>query len=160
MTIEVTFAIHSADDRRDLDDPETQVAFAHEPERLDDLVVREDDLDVVGLEPQPDGEPGDDRPAPGAQEVVLGVQARQPSGAGRRHRAPDRTAGHVRSGSLCGRCGLGLSRRLGTAHEQAAAALGIEQLQVLGVEPQLERLSLLGLAGTLQPRDHLNPLVS
>ena len=55
--------------------------LAGEAECLDDLLVGKHDRDVVGLAAQAGDQLGDGGPAPRAEEVVLRVETRQPSGA-------------------------------------------------------------------------------
>ena len=55
------------------DDLQPEVLAADHAQRVDDLLEREDEPDVVGLAPQPAGDVGEQPRAPGAGEVSLGV---------------------------------------------------------------------------------------
>ena len=71
-------AVDGADDRVEIDRPQAEAALAAAPERLDHLVEGEDEVDVVGLAPQPGGEAGELVAPTGAAEVGLGVLVAKP----------------------------------------------------------------------------------
>ena len=73
--VEVARAIDGADDRVERDRLEPELDLADHAERLDDLVERQDQRDVVGLAAQPPAELGEQLRAPRAREVVLRVGA-------------------------------------------------------------------------------------
>ena len=73
--VEVVRAVDRADDRVELDRLEPELDLADHAERVDDLVEREDQPDVVGLAAQPPSELGEQLRAPRAREVVLRVRA-------------------------------------------------------------------------------------
>ena len=58
--VEVARAVDGADDRVERDRLQPELRLADHPERVDDLVERQDQPDVVGLPPQP---PAEARPA-------------------------------------------------------------------------------------------------
>ena len=70
-------AVDRAQDRVELDRLQPDVALLDPPERVDDLLERQDDVDVARVAAQPAGELRHDLPAPRALEVVLGVRARK-----------------------------------------------------------------------------------
>ena len=66
-------AVDGADDRVEVDRLQAEAPLAPAAERLDHLVEGQDEVDVVGLAPQPRREARELVPAPGAAEVGLRV---------------------------------------------------------------------------------------
>jgi len=71
--VEVTSAVHRADDRVEFDRLDAEALLPCTSERREHLVERQDLVDVVGLPPQAIGEPPRDLSAPGPREVRLRV---------------------------------------------------------------------------------------
>ena len=71
--VEVLRAVDGADDRVEGDRLQPEVVLADAPERVDDLLEREDVADVVGLEAQPPREVGQHPRPPRPGEVALCV---------------------------------------------------------------------------------------
>ena len=66
-------AVDSADDRVEVDRLQPEPPLAATAERLDHLVEGQDQVDIVGLAPQPGGQAGELMPAAGTAEVRLCV---------------------------------------------------------------------------------------
>ena len=101
--VEVPAGIHGPDDRLQPDRLEAEAALALAAQRRDDVVQRQDHVDVVGCPPQSLREPRQRLAAPRAQEVILDIRAgearvhrhRRPFGATRPARARSRRShGH------------------------------------------------------------------
>jgi hypothetical protein len=84
VAVEAALAVDGAHDRVQRHDLAPRVALLQAAQRVDDLLEREDVVDLAGLAPQPAAQPRQRQPPARAQEVVLGVGAGQ-SGAARRH---------------------------------------------------------------------------
>jgi hypothetical protein len=56
------------------------ILAAEDAERVDDLLEREDEADVVGLPPQPAADVGQQARAAGAREVALSIGCGEPGG--------------------------------------------------------------------------------
>src|ERR1022692_1084199 len=77
MPVEIAAGIDRADDGITTDRLQPELPLALPAESRDDLVERQDQIDVVRLSAQPVCQPGQDLAAPGAQEVVLRIGARK-----------------------------------------------------------------------------------
>jgi hypothetical protein len=73
--VEVARPVDGADDRVERDRLQAELHLADHAERLDDLVERQDQRDVVGLAPQPPAELRQQLGASRAREVVLRIGA-------------------------------------------------------------------------------------
>src|ERR1022692_4586049 len=77
MPVEIAAGIDRADDGITTDRLQPELPLALRAESRDDLVERQDQIDVVRLSAQPVRQPGQYLAAPGAQEVVLRIGARK-----------------------------------------------------------------------------------
>ncbi len=84
--VEVPGGVHGAHHGVQLDHLQAQLALAGHPERGDDLVERQDEVDVVRFPAQPLRQPGQHLPPPGTLEVVLHVGPGEPRVSGHRGR--------------------------------------------------------------------------
>jgi hypothetical protein len=75
--VEVARPVDGADDRVERDRLQPQLDLADQAERVDDLVEREDQADVVGLPAQPPAQLREELRSAGAREVVLRVRGRE-----------------------------------------------------------------------------------
>src|ERR1022692_3661489 len=75
MPVEIAAGIDRADDGITTDRLQPELPLALPAESRDDLVERQDQIDVVRLPAQPVRQPGQDLAAAGAQEVVLRIGA-------------------------------------------------------------------------------------
>jgi hypothetical protein len=92
--VEVARAVDGADDGVERDGLQPELRLADHAERVDDLVEREDERDVVGLAPQAPAELGDQLRASRPREVVLRVCRREAGAAVHRVKAtPPRRPG-------------------------------------------------------------------
>ena len=101
--VEVLARVEGAHDRVQPDGLQAEPPLAAHPQGGDDLVERQDEVDVIRPAAEPLGEPGQRLPTPGTQEVVLDVGAGE---AGIRHRddrgavRPARLPAQARAGAI------------------------------------------------------------
>ena len=82
--VEVPAGIDRAHHGVQLDHLQTEFPLAGHPERGDDVIEGQDEVDVVRLAAQPLGQPGQGLAPPGTLEVVLYVGAGKPGVSGHR----------------------------------------------------------------------------